>query len=379
MGSAPLCKEVPAEQLTDVQASFRGLQNKLCERLESFANVEVLSRGGGEDDIGIRLGVRNWQPSFVEDALKPGNWLFCEFLDPVVFRFHLPKKLQDSAWPNPFGQASAEDFTVAYDGMVYVGVAEVPEHSNTFVIGPTVRTYLQSQLLASVTGYTAGIIPPSPLHLDIVLRPARSEAEEPSESSSVRFEKRGTRIVITRADRADGDTVRLLRTLFTDIVFDLRIFYHLMIELSVLDEIQDEILTESESAYESYQNLLQAKPWQLIQKLRLRSATSQGIGNVHHSFCQHYLAFAHFQEARTKFLNRLRTADLLGRAEEYFQDYTKRQDMDYSVFRNNLADMRSQLQVKAQNTYLLYAAILGSLITLLGTVVGFMLHKPSPP
>ena len=65
----------------------------------------------------------------------------------------------------------------------------------------------------------------------------------------------------------------------------------------------------------------------------------------------------------------------LKKAYEYFDKQTQASEIDYSVFRSSLEHMGTHVLSLIQNRYLMYAALLGSAITLVGTVIGYLVSK----
>lgn len=368
---------MPAATQDDKSSPFTGLYKKVKERLETFANLQILEADSGDVEYSYRIGHHNWQPVGLEDVLPRGHWRFCEFNKPLLFRFHLPSKLQESVWSWPSAEKMhrAEDFVVAYDGMIFLAAAELPEQADTFSLPPTVRAYLQRELLSGIPDFTPAVIPPSPLHLRIALELKVPPEGEPVPANKMNFDSSTNSILITHWGSGKYDLQTFAGELCRVLSQPLREFYHLMIDMSIANNIHQEILIGSESTYSAYEELLDVSVWRPIKKMRLHKELSREIAALQYSFCQHYLAAARFEESRTDFLKTIANHSPLNKAAGYFEGQTKASRVDYSVFGNSLEHMGTHVLSLIQNRYLMYAALLGSAITLVGTVIGYLVSK----
>lgn len=375
MGSVPLCKKT-AEPMDDKHyKSFANLQSKLRSRLESFANVQILSPEAGTGEYSVRIGDRSWRPVGEEEILEDGHWIFSEYFKPILFRFHLPAKLQEKVWSWPSSRRPrAEDVVIAYNGMTFLAGAQLPEGGDTWSLAPTVRAYLQKELLASIPGFAPATIPPSPIHLDIRLTVRKVEYGQPIPGEEIHYDSPYS-IEITRWEQTDYDLGELVEDMYYAVGQSLHEFYHLMIDLDVADKIYDGILNGSKSVYRDYESLLAMTSWRPIKKHLLHKDLSRRIAALQYSFCEHSLALAQFQRNREEFLERIQRQLPLKKASEYFDKQTKAREIDYSVFRSSLEHMGTHVLSLVQNRYLMYAALLGSAITLAGTLIGYLLSK----
>lgn len=97
-GSVALACLASDAVVSDCGQEFRKLRTQLHERLETYANVEIHKDAENEADLAYRFP-REWRPSGIDDDLDAGYWVFPEFLSPIVFKFHLPRKLQNNVLP----------------------------------------------------------------------------------------------------------------------------------------------------------------------------------------------------------------------------------------------------------------------------------------
>lgn len=372
VGSLPLCKIAHEGKPKEMGDEFRVLPAKVQDRLESLANVHIIKGGAKMDEFGLRLP-QKWTPVGDENRFESGLWAFPVFSKPLLFTFHLPTKLQSSIFPSLTDGARAEDFAVAYDGMIFVAVVDKLGEFDWWSTGPTIRKYLQRELLTKVSDFVPAIIPPSPMHLKFDF--LTCELPESAQRPKSKFESDFLRFTVYGSDSKELTAAALLEDFFYEIVPIMRNFYYLMIDRSIAEDVQRGILKTSRIAYEKYGSLLATAAWKLTDRIRLTGEISKLIGETHQGFCDYSLKLAEFREAKSDFLGRVNAHALIGKAEEYFAQRATLGDIDYKVFEGSLAHMRSHMLVLVQNRNLVYAALAGSAVTLLGTVVGFLLAR----
>lgn len=368
IGSLPLC--LKGESAEDCRYDeFDGLLNKVRDRLRSLPNVEVIECPA-DDEKSVRYP-RLWSPIGEDDRLERGRWIFSEYFHPLIFKVHLPSRLQESIFPDSSfsQQQTPEDFLIAYDGMIFVVLAETPSKALPFGVPAAIRRYLMD-LLKSIDEFTAAYIPPTPLHLELSLRSAAA-GDKPSINYDPEL------ITIIRS----GPTLtpeNLLKLMYFEVRAEVQSFYHLQIDVSTAEEQYYEILQTERDTYERYGELIDAPKWKLFRRMGLRREISRLISHGHHSICEYSVAVAEIENDRLKLIARLSNNELLSVSSRYFQDMTKTSPLDYSIFLNSLGHIRSHLLVIEQDRYVLYAAIVGAVITLTGTAVGLLLGQPKP-
>jgi hypothetical protein len=346
---------------------------KTRKRLETFPNIQVVELDTERKEFVVPSPVQ-WTPGGLEEEDPPSLWTFSEYLHPIVFRLHLPAKLQDTIFPYEEGFDAVEDFLVAYDGMVFFAAAEAKEGFVAPSVGPTIRRYLQEELLKSIDPFSSGIIPPSPMHLDFEVV-VRKPKDDTSPRPKITYDRRTSTITIEVHMERELDLTRELKGFYFGLSSDLRRFYEVMVRRLRADEIYRKILELSGLAHHKYALLAETRWYNLPKRFEFTKDLSVCIGFLHEKFCEHSLAVAEHEEMRKDFVSDIADHEFLKYGEEYFVEYGKPDAIDYSVFLSSLEHMRTQLSVQLQNRFLLYAAIVGSAITVLGTVLGYMLSR----
>jgi hypothetical protein len=373
-GSLPLClKSSDNGQGPQVPTKhFDKLLSKVRDRLETFPNVKIIEFNEKSTDFGVRFP-RRWAPVGDAEELEAGPWTFSEYISPLIFAIHLPGKIQSSLFPSLFDLSRVEDFTVAYNGMLFMGIAECHGERDMWSPAPTVRKYMQSDLFKEVDDFTPVLIPPSPLHLTFEIRTRTTTG--PNDGPAERISLAGHTVHISTSTEKLENTAALLRELYYGLNRDLTKFYHLMIERSVADDLYQEILKTSQNVQTSYKQFLETWPCRIVRKSNQIREISKAIGDVHFNICEHSLALISLEESRRSFLKDVRENKYLEPARDYFTDMAKPEAIHYSVFLSSLEHTRSHLLVLTQNRFLLYAALVGSIATILGAVFGLLIHR----
>jgi hypothetical protein len=368
-GAIPLCKLAGATD--NLTAGFKNLSRDLAKALEAFPNVEVLKHPVKVvENLSIRLP-RIWVPVGDDDRLEAGPWVFCEFFPPLSFRVHLPARNQKNLFPLE-DERPLEDFIVLYNGTIAVIAAESNDPDlYVWGTGAAVRNYITKELFAKLEGFTPCTIPPCPLHLDfrIAYMPTQDVAE---------------RIICTRYPpnlciyRRDDPAMTLefsALSLFAEVRSGISEFYHLTIDADNLSATRDQILEGTREAYLHYSEILTVPRWRTFRRLRLNREISNLIGGVHDALCQHSVELGALQKSTKDLLSKMSQKRVLGETVEYFKEQLEPDQMDYAVIVASLENMRSHLLVAEQDRSLLYATIIGSIIALAGTLIGFFLKK----
>lgn len=319
-------------------------------------------------------------PSFGHQWVILGHWNVApghllSIVPPIIFKFHLPTKLQDKIFPSHGDRTEIEDFFVAYDGMVFMACAETDGRTVPKAIGPTVRAYLQRELFKSIGDFTPAVIPPSPMHLTIHLDLHMLEKDLSEEQFETTYEATSSTIKISARIKDEFNATELLKDLYDSLRTEMHIFYHVMTLGIRAQDLHSDILRGSQLTYSKYADFLGTTKWNIPKRVKLASEMSSSIGHLHHVFCEHSLALAQLQERRRDLSRYIGNHTLFKLGEEYFNEQTKPETIDYSVFLSSLGHMRSHLFVLSQNRSLFYAALLGALATLAGTAVGFLLAR----
>jgi hypothetical protein len=351
---------------------FEEMQPLIRERLETFANVKIIKDMEKDSKLSFRYP-RTWRPVGIEGELDAGYWTIPEFLSPIIFHFHLPRKLQNAIIPESAENHTVEDFWILYDGMVFLGACEIPDEDNAFWLPAMVRKYLQTELLRSIGDSTPIVIPPSPMHIQVEVE-FEASADSTAKREEVLWDPQYHLLTVKTSQRGQAGTPQALVSFYRRTYLALRSFYHAEIDKSIADDLRDEILNDVANTYSDYEEVLDLTPWNLVQRWKAHSELSRKVGGIQYSFCEHALALSRVREAEERLYREIRLNPLLVKAEEYFRSMTEPESMNYDLFRGTLEHVRSHVFVLSQNKYLIYAALAGSLITLLGTIMGYFIH-----
>jgi len=373
-GSLPLVLLSPDAQATGCWEKFKKVGPQLQQRLESFPHVRVLGKVSEDSLLSFRLP-RKWQPTRIESDFEPGLWVFPTFRPPVIFQFHLPRNLQNAVYAGAGDNHSVEDFWIAYDGTVFVGLCENRAEDILSWVAPMVRKYLQDELLKSVGDCQAAVIPPSPLYVEIDLLSQVASGAQSFERQDVDWDPQSHSLVVRNWRGSELTPNLLVESFYGRMRAPLHLFYDLEIDISLADELVRGILTSTAETYLDYEKSLDTAFWKLIPKWRTQRGLSRKIGRIQYSFCEHALSLTRVREAQGRLYRELGLNPLMRKSEEFFRSITEPEGLNYELYRNMLEHVRSHVLVLTQNKYLLYAALAGSLITLLGTVFGYFVHN----
>lgn len=346
----------------------------MCERLETFPNVDILEFDSTKTDFGVDSPT-TWTPVADGRSLERGEWIYSKHFWPIFFKIHLPTKLQDKIFPSFPEVADVEDFIVAYDGMIFVGAAEaeaIPVHPFS---GPPIRKYLQQKLLKSIGDFTPAVIPPSPMQLTLDLTLSKPRTSDKEDKFSGKYDPRLFSIRVSALDEPHLSSVELLKELYFTIRNEVQTFYSLMTSVQHTEDLHRLIRETAKVTHSTYADLLQLTTWNVVRKMQLIRQLSILMAQLHQTFCNHSQAVAELGAECKEFLKDLSDHELFGMAEEYFAKFTQPEELDYSVYSNSLEHMRSHLLVLEQNRHLLYAALVGSFLTLAGTALGLFLSQ----
>jgi hypothetical protein len=352
---------------------FKGLLDRVKERLETFANVNVVKLGRDDEGFGVRMP-REWSPVGVDENLDRGYWIFPEFNTPIMFRFHLPKKIQKTYCPIDDEEGVAEDFVVVYDGMTFTAAANTGMAGMQFWTPPLIRKYLQKELLAGIGDFKPAIIPPSPMHIGIERISHEAAAGNEQARAQDHYDLTASRIVVERWEKVPPPMEELTAYLHLKLKRPIRRFYHLMLDKDVVDDVYREIRATSQQIFDNYFALLETSWWSIIKRARTKQELSLSLADLQREFCEHSISLAQLQEAREALKRDLPQYHPLSTAEEYFDRMGKPDEVNYEVFHSTLEHIRSHLLVLVQNRYLILAAVVGSLLTLLATYLPKLLY-----
>ncbi len=366
---ALLAQDVEAKGCSE---KFRKLRSQIRERLETYPNIKIIKDIEKDSDLSFRYP-RIWQPSGIEDDLKAGYWVFPEFQTPIIFQFHLPRKLQNAVFSGAGDDHNIEDIWIAYDGMIFVGACEIQADDHVFWLQAMVRKYLQTELFKSIGDCRAVVIPPSPMHVDVELE-FETKSGAVSKRQEVDWDPQYRRLTVRSSQTGEIGTGVLLESYYRRMQAPLRLFYHVEIDKSIADDLHGKILSDVAATYRDYEESLDLAPWNLIQRWKAQGELSRKIGGIQYSFCEHALALSRVHDAEGSLYRELRLNPLMMKSEEYFRSMTEPESLSYELFRGTLEHIRSHVFVLSQNKYLIYAALVGSFITLLGTIVGYFIH-----
>lgn len=316
---------------------------------------------------------RVWRPNGIDNKLEAGYWVFAEFNDPTVFQFHLPRKLQNALFSGAGDDHSVEEFWIAYDGMIFVGACEIRDEDNLYWLPAMVRRYLQTELLKSVGDCSAVVIPPSPMHVGVELE-FETTSGTVSRRQEVDWDPQYHLLTVRSSDLGAIETGALLESFYRRMRVPLRLFYHAEIDKSIANDLHRTILDNLAATYLDYEKSLDLPPWNLIQKWRAQGELSRNVGGIQYSFCEHAIALSRVREAEQRLYRELRLNPLMMKSEEYFRSMTEPETLNYDLIRGTLEHIRSHVLVLSQNKYLIYAALAGAFITLVGTVLGYFIH-----
>jgi hypothetical protein len=372
-GSLMLCKLAEPDERSGYTKEFGGLLAKLKDHLETFPNVKVKSFDDEKQDFSVRLA-RIWAPGGKSVHLDPGPWIFPEFVSPIVFSLHLPAKIQNKYHPVEIEGEAIEDFTIAYDGMTFTVGVEHDSEQIPFWTPPAIREYLWEELFEGFEDCSIANVPPTPLHVTL-RRVSRSPGGEAKESEpTVSYDERVSCILLKSWESRVVPISTLTEYIHRTVQCPLHEFYHLMIDKDSVDNLYGAIRGTSQDIFDSYFELLDTPWWLLPVRSSLKKKLSISLVELQREFCDHSIALAEFHESRERLRNLLTQYPPLGVADKYFWQMGKTDEVNYDVFHATLEHIRSHLLVVAQNGYLLLAAVVGALLTLLATYLPKILN-----